>query len=156
MQSILNAPAAPHLRDMTPADLDAVLAIEQSVHAQPWTRGMFSDALANGYPCKVYEQEDEMLGYVVLMPAVDEMHLLDISIAAKHQRRGLGRSLLDEALQLARTLRMRRMLLEVRPSNEPAIALYRAAGFSEIGRRRGYYPAKDNAREDAIVMGCEL
>lgn len=144
------------LRDMTAADLEAVLAIEQSVHAHPWTRGMFSDALASGYLCKVYEAEGEMLGYVVLMPALDEMHLLDISIAAAQQRRGLGRSLLDEAKQLARSMDMQRMLLEVRPSNVAAIALYRAQGFNEIGRRRGYYPAENNTREDAIVMDCEL
>ncbi len=144
------------LRDMLPADLDAVLAIEQSVHAHPWTRGMFSDALASGYLCKIYEAAGAMLGYVVLMPVLDEMHLLDISIAATQQRRGLGRSLLDEARQLARGMHMQRMLLEVRPSNVAAIALYQAAGFSEIGRRRSYYPAENNTREDAIVMDCEL
>jgi ribosomal-protein-alanine N-acetyltransferase len=90
------------------------------------------------------------------MPAVDEMHLLDISIAAAQQRRGLGRRLLEAAKQLARARHMRRMLLEVRPSNVAALALYRAQGFNEIGRRRGYYPAENNAREDAIVMDCEL
>jgi [ribosomal protein S18]-alanine N-acetyltransferase len=144
------------LRDMTPVDLDAVLALEQSVHAHPWTRGMFGDALASGYLCKIYEAEGEMLGYVVLMPVLDEMHLLDISIAAARQRRGLGGRLLDEAKQLARSLHMQRMLLEVRPSNAAAIALYRAQGFNEIGRRRGYYPAENNTREDAIVMDCKL
>jgi ribosomal-protein-alanine N-acetyltransferase len=144
------------LRDMTPADLDAVLAIEQGVHAHPWTRGMFSDAIAYGYACKIYEAAGEMLGYVVLMPAVDEMHLLDISIAAARQRRGLGRRLLEAAKQLARDRHMRRMLLEVRPSNAAAIALYQAQGFKQIGRRRAYYPAANNTREDAIVMDCEL
>ena len=144
------------LRDMTPVDLDAVLALEQNVHAHPWTRGMFGDALASGYLCKIYEAEGEMLGYVVLMPVLDEMHLLDISIAAARQRRGLGGRLLDEAKQLARSLHMQRMLLEVRPSNAAAIALYRAQGFNEIGRRRGYYPAENNTREDAIVMDCKL
>lgn len=144
------------LRDMGPADLDAVLAIEQSVHADPWTRGMFSDALASGYLCKIYEAAGEMLGYVVLMPVLDEMQLLDISIAATRQRQGLGRRLLDEAKLLARSMHMQRMLLEVRTSNVAAIALYRAQGFREIGRRRGYYPAENNTREDAIVMDCEL
>ena len=150
--AVVNMP----LREMTPADLDAVLAIEQSVHAHPWTRVMFSDALGSGYLCKVYEAEGEMLGYVVLMALLDEMHLLDISIAAAQQRRGLGRSLLDEAKQPAGSMDMQRMLLEVRPSNVAAIALYRAQGFNEIGRRRGYYPAENNTREDAIVMDCEL
>ncbi len=144
------------LRDMTAGDLDEVLRIEQGVHAHPWTRGNFSDALESGYVCRVYEVAGAMLGFFVLMPAVDEMHLLDISIAATHQRRGLGRGLLEAALQIARGMNMQRMLLEVRPSNTAAIALYSKAGFAEIGRRRGYYPAENNAREDAIVMECKL
>lgn len=143
------------LRDMVASDLDAVLRIEQQVHTHPWTRGNFSDALECGDVCKVYESAGGMLGYMVLMPVVDEMHLLDISIAATQQRKGRGRRLLGEAMQLARDLHMQRMLLEVRPSNVAAIALYQAAGFDEIGRRRDYYPL-ENGREDAIVMECKL
>ena len=140
------------LRQMNAADVDAVMCIEQYVHAHPWTRGNFTDALKSDCLCKVYEAEGMMLGYLVLMPAVDEMQLLNISIAAKQQRKGLGCQLLDEAVQMARGLNMRRMLLEVRPSNAAALGLYRAAGFCEIGLRRGYYPAENNVREDAIVM----
>ena len=145
----------PVLRKMNLADVDAVMRIEQDVHAHPWTRGNFTDALNSGCVCKVYETDGEMLGYVVLMPAVDEAQLLDISIAAAHQRKGLGRKLLEETMKIARGVNMRRVLLEVRPSNVAALELYRAAGFSQIGLRRGYYP-KDNGREDAIVMECIL
>lgn len=143
------------LRDMTEGDLDVVVRIEQGVHAHPWTRGNFSDALASGYVCKVYEDGQDMLGYAVMMPVVDEIELLDIAIAAAHQRKGLGRSLLGEAMNIARGMHMRRMLLEVRPSNAAALGLYQSAGFREIGRRRGYYQAVDG-REDAIMMECEL
>lgn len=146
----------PELRDMNLADVDAVMRIEQEVHVHPWTRGNFTDALKSDCMCKVYAAEGMMLGYVVLMPAVDEMQLLNISIAAAHQRRGLGRRLLDEAIIMARGLNMRRMLLEVRPSNVAALGLYRDAGFGEIGLRRGYYPAGKNVWEDAIVMECKL
>lgn len=144
------------LRDMAEADLDAVLRIEREVHAHPWTPGNFSDALRSKYVCKVYESEtDGMLGYAVLMLAVDEAELLDISIAARQQRHGWGRKLLEEMMALARRAHMRRMVLEVRASNAAAIALYRRAGFAGIGLRRDYYPA-DNGREDAILMGREL
>lgn len=145
----------PALREMNQADVDAVLRIEQEVHAYPWTRGNFTDALESNSVCKVYEDGEEMLGYVVLMPAVDEIELLDISIAAAHQRKGLGRRLLGEVMELARGMVMRRMLLEVRPSNAAALGLYCDAGFSRIGVRRGYYFA-NNGREDAIVMECIL
>jgi ribosomal-protein-alanine N-acetyltransferase len=143
------------LRDMNWADVEQALRIEQQVHSHPWTRGNFNDSLASGYICKIYEAANEMVGYAVLMPALDEVQLLDISIAGAYQRSGLGKKLLAELLALARTLKFERVILEVRPSNAAAIALYRAAGFSEIGVRRGYYPA-EHGREDAIVMECKL
>ena len=145
----------PGLREMNLADVNAIVCIEQHVHAHPWTRGNFTDALKSDCVCKVYEQEGAMLGYVVLMPALDEAQLLNITIAAEHQRKGLGRRLLDATMTMARGLNMRRLLLEVRPSNAAALGLYRAAGFREIGLRRGYYP-DGNGREDAIVMEREL
>ncbi len=144
------------LRDMREADLDAVLAIERAVHAHPWTLGNFSDALRSGYECKVYESDtQELIGYAVMMLAVDEAELLDISIAASQQRKGLGKRLLSEMLALARHKEMRRMVLEVRASNNSAIALYRSMGFGDIGLRRDYYPAQ-GGREDAILMGKGL
>lgn len=143
------------LRDMTEADLDAVLRIERAVHAHPWTLGNFSDAMRSRYQCKVFESDGVMLGYAVLMLAVDESELLDIAIDARQQRRGWGRKLLDELMVLARHHGRRRMVLEVRASNAAAIALYRKAGFADIGLRRDYYPA-ENGREDAILMGREL
>ena len=115
-------------------------------------RRQLSDSIRAGYLCKVAELEGEMVGYGVLMPSLDEAHLLTIGIAASQQRRGLGTALLGMLLELARAAGVRRVLLEVRPSNTPALALYRKNGFSQIGLRRGYYPADNNLREDAIVM----
>ncbi len=144
------------LREMQERDLPVVLDIERVVHAHPWTLGNFVDALRGNYLCMVYENEvAEMFGYAVLMLAVDEAELLDIAIAASHQRQGWGRRLLEEMTALARRRQMRRMVLEVRVSNAAAIALYRGAGFSQIGLRRDYYPA-ENGREDAILMGRDL
>ena len=140
---------------MNLADMDAVTRIEQQAHAHPWTRGNFAGALESNCVCKVYEADNEMLGYLVLMPAVDEIHLLNISIAAAHQREGLGRKLMGEAMKIARGINMRRVLLEVRTSNVAALGLYLDAGFSQIGLRRGYYPSADYRREDAVVMECK-
>jgi ribosomal-protein-alanine N-acetyltransferase len=143
------------LREMTEADLGAVLRIEREVHAHPWTLGNFSDALRSGYQCKVFESAGVVMGYAVMMLAVDEAELLDIAIDKGRQRKGMGRKLLEAMLSLARHENMRRMVLEVRASNQPAIALYRASGFEQIGLRRDYYPAA-NGREDAILMGKGL
>lgn len=139
------------MRQMTSADIDAVFAIEQAVQAYPWTRGNFSASLAGGHLCFVEEAEGEMCGYVILMPAAGEAELLNIGVAAAHQRKGLGRKLLREMLELAHAKKMRRIFLEVRLSNTAAAALYRSAGFAEIGVRRGYYQNL-NGSEDALVM----
>ncbi len=143
----------PHivLRDMNLTDLAGIVRIEQCVHAFPWSCGNFIDALKSNYVCKVYEVKDEILGYVVLMLAVDEAHLLNISIVAEYQRKGMARGLLGAIMKIARSGNMQRMLLEVRPSNVAALGLYRDVGFREIGLRNGYYSA-GNGREDAIVM----
>ena len=89
------------------------------------------------------------------MIAAGEAHLLNLSVAAPWQRRGIGREVLNFVLKLARDYGAGRILLEVRPSNDAALALYAAAGFTEIAMRRGYYPAGDG-REDAIVLELAL
>jgi ribosomal-protein-alanine N-acetyltransferase len=141
----------PRYRRMSAVDLDAVTAIEQAAYSHPWTRGHFSDSLEAGYHCWVLECGGKIAGYTVVMIAAEEAHLLNLSIAVPWQRRGLGRQLLDFVVKLARDYRARRILLEVRPSNEAARRLYAAAGFCEIARRRDYYPAGEQ-REDAIVL----
>lgn len=140
---------------MTPLDVDAVLDIEQTVQAYPWTRGNFSDTLASGYVCRVFEQDDAIRGYAVLLPLPDEAELLTIGVAAAEQGKGLGRALLQDMFELARSRKLQRVLLEVRASNVAALALYRSVGFAEIGVRRGYY-RNGNLSEDAIMMACDL
>ena len=144
------------MRAMTQDDVDAVLAIEQAVQRFPWTRGNFADALNSGYLCRVDETEGGGIrGYAVLMPAAGEAELLNIGVAAAQQRKGLGRAMLSEMLNVARDRNMERVFLEVRSSNVAAIALYRSAGFSEIGVRHSYY-RNTNSSEDAITMAREL
>ena len=143
------------LRDMTQADVDAVLSIELAVQAYPWTRGNLIEALNSGYVCRVDEAEGEIRSYAILMPAVDEAEMLVIGVPAARQRNGLGRLMLNEMLETARKRNFKRVFLEVRPSNVAAIALYRCAGFTEIGVRRGYYQ-NANGSEDALVMACDL
>ena len=143
------------MRSMSLADVDAVLAIEQTVQPYPWTRGNFSDALSGGYRCVVDEIQNEIVSYAVLMPVLDEAELLTIGVAAGRQRQGLGRTMLAAQMRWAKTNNMRRIFLEVRVSNLPAIALYRKTGFIEIGARRGYYRNVQGC-EDALVMACGL
>lgn len=145
----------PRYRRMTAADLEAVMMIEEAVYPYPWTRGNFADSLAAGYHCWIVECGGEMAGYTVATVAAGEAHLLNLSVAAPWQRRGIGRELLGFVLRLARDYGAAKILLEVRPSNSAALSLYASAGFAEIALRRGYYPAGEG-REDAIVLQLDL
>lgn len=141
---------------MRRADLDTVVAIERQVYPFPWTRGNFADSLAAGYDAWVFEAADAPsagpLGYAVTMWIPDEAHLLNLSVTADMQGRGIGRAMLEWLMSDAARRGARGMMLEVRPSNERAISLYRSAGFEQIGVRRRYYPAADESREDACVL----
>ncbi|MCO5108262.1 MAG: ribosomal protein S18-alanine N-acetyltransferase [Burkholderiaceae bacterium] len=158
--SALPTPVAPRpalrARPMRADDLDAVTAIENAIYPFPWTRGNFADSLKAGYDAWVFESAEaparELLGYAVVMWIPDEVHLLNLSVAGAWQRRGVGRAMLEWLMRDAARRGARAMMLEVRPSNEPAIVLYRSAGFGQIGLRKRYYPAPDGGREDARVL----
>jgi ribosomal-protein-alanine N-acetyltransferase len=141
---------------MTEADLDEVVVAEKELYPFPWTRGNFVDALNAGYSAWVLrDAAGRVAAYSVMMIALDEAHLLNISVARDAQRTGLGWETLEWMAEVARGHGGRTMLLEVRPSNEPALHLYRRYGFERIGVRRGYYPAA-GGREDAVVMRIAL
>jgi len=138
-------------RPMGGEDLDQVDAVERQIYSFPWTRGNFADSLRSGYDAWVVRDAEQLLGYCIVMVALDEAHLLNISVAPQAQGQGLGRRLLAWIEQCAATRRAASLLLEVRPSNAVAKGLYERSGYERIGLRRGYYPAM-RGREDAIVM----
>lgn len=140
---------------MQDSDLEWVAAQDVRLYPYPWTVGNFSDSMRSGYSCWTMCDGLERVGYAVLMMVLDEAHILNISVLAERQRQGLGRRLLEHLGQVARQAGARQMFLEVRPSNEAALALYQRAGFETIGRRKGYYPAL-SGREDALVMRSRL
>lgn len=154
----MNALLKPHAvrRPMGVRDVDAVAAVEATAYGFPWSRGNFVDSLAAGYLAEVLDGGDEgLLGYFVAMPGVDELHLLNITVAPAWQGRGLGSALLDAVRQHAADRGLAQLWLEVREGNHRARALYRRCGFAEVGLRRGYYPAA-GGREDAVVMSLAL
>jgi len=147
------AAAGMALVPMTMDDVDAVHALECSVFPHPWSRANFSDSVQAGYDAWLLrDAAGELAGYFLLMYALDEAHLLDVAVAGKRHGTGLGRHLLATLCARARSMGAQSLLLEVRPSNTRALAVYERFGFAEIGRRKGYYPAHEGQREDAIVM----
>lgn len=142
-------------RPMTEEVVEAVYAVEREIYPFPWTAGNFRDSVRAGYSCWTYVDADRFVGYAVLMLAVDDAHLLNLSIVPERQGMGYGSRALSHLIDLARAHRARQMILEVRPSNAAGRALYRSFGFAQIGLRKGYYPAAVG-REDAIVLSLPL
>jgi ribosomal-protein-alanine N-acetyltransferase len=138
------------------ARLDQVLHVEQQAYSHPWTRGNFTDALATGYEAQLLLAGDELLGYFVAMQGVEEVHLLNLTVAPRHQRQGWARVLLDALALWSRGRAAQWLWLEVRASNERARSIYEAHGFRRVGERKRYYPAAAGQREDAIVMSQHL
>jgi len=150
---------------MSAADLHEVVAIEATLYSAPWTIGNFRDSLAANYSAWVLRfalepaDSPELIGYFLLMTAVDEAHLLNLSVSRRYQRMGFGIALLQKAVETARGHRALQLVLEVRPSNLRALAIYLRYGFRHIGRRTGYYPTNEETgrgREDALVMALTL
>ncbi|CAN5119336.1 ribosomal protein S18-alanine N-acetyltransferase [soil metagenome] len=149
------------LEGMRSSDIAEVLAVEQRAYPVPWSHGNFIDSLAAGYAAFVLRGADRaLLGYFLAMQGVDEMHLLNITVAPGHQGQGMARRLLDEVCELCRRRGCSQLWLEVRLSNQRARAVYARYGFAEVGQRRGYYPPLEPAvsglREDAVLMSLAV
>jgi ribosomal-protein-alanine N-acetyltransferase len=145
------------VRRMREVDLNGVLNNEQAAYTHPWSQGIFHDCLhTSGYHCLVALLNGQIIGHAILTIAVGEAHLLNICVAPNWQSRGLGRILLKRIFRLSREKSADTLFLEVRAGNHVAALLYESEGFSEIGQRRGYYPAEDGQREDAVIYAKPL
>ncbi len=142
-------------RHMAVEDIETVIAAEREIYTFPWTPGNFRDSIQANNSCWIAEADGETVGYGVMLVAVGEAHLLNLGVARPWQRKGLGRRILQHLIRSAREGSAEIMYLEVRPSNVPALALYEDIGFTQIAKRRNYYPAHDG-REDAIIMTLPL
>ncbi len=136
-------------------DVDRVMEIEKDGFKHPWSRELIERELGHAWSqvllaCEVGTAgEERVVGYVVFWLVHDEVHVLNVATALEARRRGIGRALMGAAEGAGRTRGARLSTLEVRRSNEGAIALYRTIGYRQVGIRPRYY-AEEN--EDAIVM----
>jgi ribosomal-protein-alanine N-acetyltransferase len=144
-----------HYRRMRVADLAEVAHLEKELYAFPWSIGNFRDSVTANYDCWTVTHGEAVIGYAILMIALDEAHLLNIAIAPEWQNQGVGRTFLAHMVQVARDATCQIVYLEVRPSNMAARHLYRKMGFQQIAIRPEYYPAP-SGREDALFLGLAL
>jgi len=140
---------------MRAADLAEVARLEKSLYEFPWSLGNFRDSVTAGYDCWVVAHGENVIGYAILMVALDEAHLLNFAVASEWQNQGIGRAFLAHVVQVAREAGAQIVYLEVRPSNVAARHLYRKMGFQQIAIRPEYYPASAG-REDALFLGLTL
>jgi ribosomal-protein-alanine N-acetyltransferase len=143
-------------QDLQPAQLDAVLAVEQSAYAHPWNRTNFLDALQSGYQAQMLVAADVVLGYFIAMEGVEEVHLLNITVAPAYRGQGWSRVMLDALALWSRGRGAQWVWLEVRVGNARALHVYEAQGYQRVGYRKAYYPADGGQREDAVVMCLRL
>ncbi len=143
------------IREMNHDDLAMVSDIERRSYEFPWSHGVFRDCLLAGYQCLVLVREECAAGYAILSVAAGEAHILNLCIDPEYRALGYGERMLDELLYRARSASVREIFLEVRPSNESALGLYRKKGFHQIAARPAYYQANEG-REDAAVLVKKL
>lgn len=141
-----------HVRRLVTADLPEVLAIERSAYDYPWSEGIFRDCLRVGYRgFAAVDPAGRLMGYALLSVAVGDAHVLNLCVGPLYRRRGVAMRLLEQMIRQARRERADTLMLEVRPSNKAALALYDRMGFDRVGMRKRYYPAA-NGREDALLL----
>lgn len=154
--SAVQPPLGVRFEAMAPETLDGVLAVEKQAYAHPWVLANFTDALASGYQAQLLLAGDTLLGYFVAMKGVDEVHLLNITVAPDYQRQGWAHVMLDALALWARGQGAEWLWLEVRLGNLRAMHVYERQGFQRVGQRKNYYPSGQGQREHALVMSLRL
>ena len=136
--------------------LDRLMEVENRAYAVPWNYANFTDGLQSGYLVQRLLAEDQLLAYYVAMKGVDEVHLLNLTVAPEYQRQGWAHLCLDNLAAWSHAQGAKCLWLEARASNARATAVYEKFGFRRVGHRKAYYPTGTPMREDATVMSLNL
>jgi ribosomal-protein-alanine N-acetyltransferase len=142
-------------RELLESDLADVLNIERKSYEFPWSEQIFRDCVSGDYDCMAILMYEKLCGYFIVSEVLDEAHLLNICIDDEWRGMGVAKSVLSYLSEYLQARKLKRLFLEVRPSNLPALALYNNFGFETIGIRKNYYPA-NGGREDAMTMVLNL
>jgi [ribosomal protein S18]-alanine N-acetyltransferase len=137
-------------------DIGLALAIEREANAYPWSQSAFASSFSSDYfNYKLLDEHSTLAGFYIAQQIADQLELFNICVSKATQGKGYGQALLQHVLSEGRTRGVTEVLLEVRSSNQTAIALYQRNGFVINGLRKGYYTA-DAGKEDALLMHCLL
>ena len=135
--------------------LDELVELERICFSTPWSRNMLAEELDNA--CSAFlvaeDADGKVVGYAGLQVVLDEGYIANIAVFPEYRRQGVAAQLLQVFMNFAEANRLAFLTLEVRASNQAAIALYANRGFEEVGRRKNYY---EHPKEDAIIMTKEF
>lgn len=141
-----------NFRKMVPEDADGVEIVEKACFDMPWSRKSFWQEASNDkayYLLAIDENaDDKIIGYTGMWVLFGEAQITNVAVMPEYRNLGIGRKMMKEIIQIAKSKGADAMILEVRPSNDSALHLYKSLGFKSVGRRRGYY--EDG--EDAEIM----
>jgi ribosomal-protein-alanine N-acetyltransferase len=143
------------IRPALSADLPELARLEAECFPDPWSEDAFGELLASpgGLALAAVDQGDRVIGYLVARRILDESEILNLAVATPWRRHGVGRALLQAALEELGTKDVRQVFLEVRESNLAAQRLYGGLGFRPIGQRPNYYRSP---RENGLVLCLTL
>ena len=154
--SVLMSLAPVSIRSMKKADVHLLHEIARANMPYAWSKRVFMSCFREDYHGWLVSQgnhglANEVMGFAIVLAQLDECQLLNVCVKSSARRQGLASLLLDEVASFSKDNAFSKVFLEVRHSNEEAIALYRHYGFEQVGRRRRYYK-KDDEREDALLF----
>ena len=162
MATIRKSATKVHLRQGSVDDLGQVMRIMgaafQPCFGEAWTRSQCAGILPMTGVSLILARDPDSgvpIGFSLFRSVADQAELLLLAVLPTHRRRGIGHSLLSHFIESTRSDGVERVHLEVRDGN-PAIAMYRAAGFAPVGRRRKYYHAPDGRQFDALTFARDL
>jgi ribosomal-protein-alanine N-acetyltransferase len=144
------------LRPMIAADLHVVIGLERQTYPHPWPAFFFRRLLRGNASCWVYESGGAVIGYGIMRPVRNGAHIMNICLAPSYRHRGLGRRMMLHLMSVAHRQGATLAWLEVKPTNDNAIALYRSMGFRVSRRCKGYYRSAPQRQHDALLMCCSL
>lgn len=123
--------------------------LEQANFAEPWSQAAIEEAMDYGTLFFVSEQDGLVVGYAGMKPVSDEGYIANVAVDESFRRQGIAKALMEAVTAYAQENGLATLSLEVRPSNQGAIALYTACGYKQVGRRKNFY---SNPQEDGLIL----
>ena len=140
--------------EMSEEDIPEIARLELKYFSQPWPEASIASYMEKGNTLFIVAKDgSRIVGYMALMRILNESDLVSIAVDEEYRQMGIAREILDIGYEMARDNGVEMIHLEVRESNEPAIALYESEGFIRDGLRKGFY---EKPREDAILYTKKL